>query len=209
MSQFGWGGCHDNVVGIAGATGAVGIEVIACLHKRKFPVERLRLFASSKSAGKTVKTSYGDIDIEEFSVASACECKFLFLCVSGDFSLEFVPQLLAYNAHNNLYIIDNSSAYRYDSNVPLVVPEINGYLLDKNDASSAERRIIANPNCTTAIAAVVLWPIHQKYKIKKLIVSTYQAASGAGAEVRFALFLKSTFILLNSLKYGIHRVWMS
>lgn len=179
-------------VGIAGATGAVGIEIIGCLHKRNFPVHALRLFASSKSAGKTITTPYGDYTIEEFSIASAIQCKFLFLCVSGDFSLEYVPQLL--EAHrsaamnespHDFYIIDNSSAYRYRNDVPLVVPEINGHILFQEATSTPRSQLIANPNCTTAIAAVALWPIHQKYKIKKLIVSTYQAASGAGAEVSY------------------------
>jgi aspartate-semialdehyde dehydrogenase len=160
-------------VGIVGCTGAVGIEIVSVLEKLSFPVSKLHLFASARSAGKIISTGYGDIVVEEFSVASARQCQYVFLAVSGEFALEHAEAICA---GDGPIVIDNSSAFRYMPNIPLVVPEINS-------SAIGDAKLIANPNCTTAIAAVALWPIHQKFTIKKLIVSTYQAASGAGAEV--------------------------
>lgn len=160
-------------VGIVGATGAVGIEIIDCLKRISFPLGKLRLFASKRSAGKTIETHFGPVEIEEFTVEASRSCYFVFLAVSGDFALENAKKI---SENNGPYVIDNSSAFRYMDEIPLVVPEINA-------SAIGDARLIANPNCTTAIAAVVLWPIHQKYTIKKLIMSTYQASSGAGAEV--------------------------
>lgn len=161
-------------IAIVGATGAVGIELINCLFARNFPVSRLHLYASSKSAGNVISAGgYGDIIIEEFSVEKVRSCcDFVFLAVSGDFALKYAPEI---TANDGPIVIDNSSAFRYMDDIPLVVPEINFEVLQG-------AKIIANPNCTTAIAAVALWPIHLKFGIKKIIMSTYQAASGAGAE---------------------------
>ena len=167
------------VVGIVGCTGAVGIEIITVLEKLAFPVSKLHLFASARSAGKIISTGYGDITVEEFSVPSARKCGYLFLAVSGEFALEHAEAICE---GNGPIVIDNSSAFRYMNHIPLVVPEINAHAIGSS-------KLIANPNCTTAIAAVALWPIHQKFGIKKLIVSTYQAASGAGAEVSDLLLL--------------------
>lgn len=105
-------------VGIVGATGAVGIEVIEVLKKTEFPLSKLRLFASSRSAGKEIETKFGTIMVEEFSVAAARSCHFIFLAVSGDFALEYGKQLCE---NNGPYVIDNSSAFRYMSDIPLVV----------------------------------------------------------------------------------------
>lgn len=164
--------CGKHVVGIVGATGAVGIEVISCLSKRNFPVEELHLYASSRSAGKKVETPYGSIVIEEFSVEATKCCKFIFLAVSGDFALQYARQI---SEGDGPIVIDNSSAFRYMPEIPLVIPEINPQTL-------TNAKLIANPNCTTAVAAVCLYPLHKEYKIKKLIMSTYQASSGAGQE---------------------------
>lgn len=158
-------------IGIVGATGAVGIEIISVLHRRDFPLEKLHLFASARSAGKTSDTPFGAIVIEEFSVEATAACDYVFLAVSGDFALEFAGKI----TERGPVVVDNSSAFRYMNHIPLIVPEINAHVI-------GSAKLIANPNCTTAIAAVALWPIHQKYGIKKLIMSTYQAASGAGAE---------------------------
>lgn len=174
-------------VGIVGATGAVGIEIIDCLKRISFPIGKLRLFASARSSGKQLDTPYGSIIVEEFTILASRTCKFVFLAVSGDFALE---NGLKISENNGPYVIDNSSAFRYMKEIPLVVPEINASAL-------GSARLIANPNCTTAIAAVALWPIHQIYTIKKLIVSTYQASSGAGAEVR--LQIQHMFSLLRNL----------
>jgi len=159
-------------VGIVGASGAVGQEMLKCLEDRCFPTDRVRLFAK-RAAGTVVKSSFGNITIEPFSVEAAQECEIVLMAVSGGFSEEFSPQIRGGPKHTA--VIDNSSAFRYKDEVPLVVPEING-------GKNSEATLIANPNCTTAIGAMALWPLHQKYKLKKVIMSTYQAASGAGAE---------------------------
>jgi aspartate-semialdehyde dehydrogenase len=166
---------NGKTVGICGATGAVGIEIISVLAAHKFPVQRLELFASSRSAGKKVATPFGEVTISLFSVEKAAKLDYVFLAVSGDFSLQFAKELAA--VPNGPVVIDNSSAFRRDPEIPLVIPEINGYVLLSKD----QPKLIANPNCTTAIAAMALWPLHCEFGIKKLIVSTYQAASGAGA----------------------------
>lgn len=155
-------------VGVIGATGAVGVELINVMFDRNFPVGELTLFASERSAGKTVETKYGTKTIALFSVEEAKQCDIVFLAVSGDFAKEFAPQIA-----EGALVIDNSSAFRLNDDVPLIVPEINGDL-----AKTA--KLIANPNCTTAIAAVALWPLHKAFGLKKVFVSTYQAASGAG-----------------------------
>jgi aspartate-semialdehyde dehydrogenase len=159
-------------VAIVGATGAVGVEVYSVLKARAFPVGKLRLFASERSAGKVASTPYGDVTIEPFSVLAVRECAFAFLAVSGSFAKEHAGAL---SAPGGPIVIDNSSAFRMDPAVPLVVPEINAHAI-------AGARLIANPNCTTAIAAMALYPLHRTFGLKKVIVSSYQAASGAGAE---------------------------
>jgi len=148
-----------SIIGIAGCTGAVGIEVISCLSRRSFPLKQLRLFASARSAGKTMTTPYGDLPVEEFTVAKSRECDFVFLAVSGDFALAHAREIAA---DDGPVVIDNSSAFRYMPEYPLVVPEINAHAL-------SGAKLIANPNCTTAIAAVALWPLHQQFsKFTKL-----------------------------------------
>eukprot|EP00039_Didymoeca_costata_P025195 m.12614 g.12614 ORF g.12614 m.12614 type:complete len:341 (+) comp4687_c0_seq2:23-1045(+) len=160
-------------VGVVGATGAVGMEMIKVMIKLDFPAEKLRLFGN-RSAGTIVPAGkFGDIEVEPFSVAAAQECNIVLLAVSGSFAKQNAP--LIQGGPKNTVIIDNSSAFRYNDDIPLVIPEINS---EKVTGAT----LIANPNCTTAIAAMVLWPLHQKYKLRKIIMSTYQAASGAGIE---------------------------
>ena len=159
-------------VGIVGCTGAVGQEMIKTLHRRNFPTASLTLFASSRSAGKTADTPFGSLTIKLFSVEAARSCDVVFLAVSGTFATEHAKNIAA--SPGGAIVIDNSSAFRYDDDIPLIVPEIN--------MKAAENKtLIANPNCTTAIAAVVLWPLHQQYGLKKVMISTYQSSSGAGA----------------------------
>lgn len=160
------------VVGVVGATGAVGEEMIKVLHDRKFPLTELRVLASERSAGKKLTTPFGEQEVQLFTVAAAQACDICLMAVSGGFSTEFSPQIVA---NDKTIVIDNSSAFRYHEDIPLVVPEIN-------PESMRGKPLIANPNCTTAIAAMALWPLHKKFKLKKVIISTYQAASGAGAE---------------------------
>tara|TARA_B100000524_G_scaffold304341_1_gene179394 strand:- start:698 stop:2086 length:1389 start_codon:yes stop_codon:yes gene_type:complete len=160
-------------VGIVGVTGAVGAEIIEVLGKRNFPLKDIKLFASARSAGKNMATPLGDKAIEEFSLEAARACDVVFLAVSGDFALEWAKKI---SANDGPLVIDNSSAFRYDPNVPLVVPEINAGTAKQNG-----KKLIANPNCTTAIALMALAPLHATFGIKRCIISTYQAASGAGA----------------------------
>jgi len=157
-------------VGIMGATGAVGREVIDVLHNRVFPVEKLRLYASSRSAGKVMGTPYGEITIENADEADYSELDVAFFAISGEWSKANAEKATSAGC----YVIDNSSAFRYDDNVPLVVPEINS-------SAIGDSKLMANPNCTTAIAAIPLYALHKEYGVKKVIISTYQATSGAGA----------------------------
>jgi aspartate-semialdehyde dehydrogenase len=163
-------------IGIIGATGVVGQEMINCLYDRNFPMSELRLFASARSAGKKVSTPKGELTIEEFSVEEAKKSDIVLMAVSGSFAKEYAPQI----TEGDAIVIDNSSAFRMDNDKPLVVPEVNA-----KDLKNA--KIIANPNCTTAILAVALYPIYKEFGLKKTIVSTYQATSGAGYEAMMEL----------------------
>ena len=158
-------------VGVVGATGAVGKEIVGCLEKSSFPVGSLRIFGSKRSAGTTRSTGFGDVDVELFSEEAARECDVVFLAVDGDFALDHARNIS--EGEGGAVVIDNSSAFRYDADVPLCVPEINA---DETKKS----KLIANPNCTTAIGLMALWPLHRLFGLKKVIMSTYQAASGAG-----------------------------
>jgi len=160
-------------VGVVGATGAVGVEIVNCLNKfSSLNVSQLRIFGSKRSAGTTRDTGkFGDVEVELFGVEAARECDVVFLAVSGDFSLEHAKAIS--EGDDGAVVIDNSSAFRYDKDIPLVVPEING-------ECSKGNKLIANPNCTTAIGLMALWPLHKLFKLKKVAMSTYQAASGAG-----------------------------
>merc|ERR1719482_1919239 len=120
-----------------------------------------------------METPFGEKMIEEFTLEAARACDVVFLAVSGDFALEWVPKI---TEDDGPLVIDNSSAFRYDDDVPLVVPEINA-----DAARKSKKKLVANPNCTTAIALMALAPLHETFGIKRCIMSTYQAASGAGA----------------------------
>src|SRR6185295_10235346 len=158
-------------VAIVGATGAVGVEFLRCLEQRRFPMSTLRLLASARSKGK--KMAYGgrDIEVEELTENSFADVDIAFFSAGGSISKKFGPVA----AKAGAVVIDNSSAFRMDPAVPLVIPEINP------KAMCVHQGIIANPNCSTIIGIVPLWPIHQANPIRRLIAATYQAASGAGA----------------------------
>src|SRR5262252_4872250 len=158
-------------VAIAGATGAVGVEFLRCLEERRFPLVSLRLFASARSRGKMMPFAEREIEVEEMTKDSFAGIDIAFFSAGGSLSKEFGPIA----AKAGAVVVDNSSAFRMDPAVPLVIPEINP------EAIATHRGIIANPNCSTIIGIVPLWPIHRKNRIKRLIASTYQAASGAGA----------------------------
>jgi aspartate-semialdehyde dehydrogenase len=158
-------------VAIAGATGAVGVEFLRCLEERNFPISELRLLASARSAGKTMRFRGRDIAVAELTENSFQDIDVAFFSAGGSISRKYGP--LAAKA--GAVVVDNSSAFRMDPAVPLVISEINP------DAIAQHHGIIANPNCSTIIGIVPLWPIHRKNRIHRLIASTYQAASGAGA----------------------------
>lgn len=159
------------VVAIAGATGAVGVEMIRCLEERNFPVKQLKLLASARSAGKTMKFRGQDIVVEELTEASFAGVDIAFFSAGGGISRQFVKAVKDAGA----VMIDNSSAFRMDADVPLVIPEINP------EAALGHHGVIANPNCSTIIAITPLWPIHKVNRVTRIVAATYQAASGAGA----------------------------
>jgi aspartate-semialdehyde dehydrogenase len=158
-------------VAIVGITGVVGEEMLNCLEKRNFPVNELRVMASSRSAGKKVKFRGEDLTVIEATTDAFAGIDIALFAVEADQAKEFAPAAVKAGA----VVIDNSSAYRMAPDCPLVVPEIN-----PQDAKNAPRGIIANPNCSTIIMNVPVWPLHQVNPIKRIVVSTYQAASGAG-----------------------------
>ncbi|WP_338664044.1 aspartate-semialdehyde dehydrogenase [Pararoseomonas sp. SCSIO 73927] len=173
-------------VGVFGATGAVGKELVQVLGDRGYPVTELRLFASTRSAGTRIPTPFGEKTIEVYDPASPPRLDLALLAVSGDWSKAHAKELVAAGA----LVVDNSSAFRLDEDVPLVVPEVNA-------GAAKGARLIANPNCTTAILAVALAPLHAAFGVKRVIVSTYQAASGAGAEGMEELEAGLKEVLLN------------
>lgn len=158
-------------VAIAGATGAVGTELIKLLEQRNFPCDELRLLASKRSAGKTLKFKGTDIKIQELTKDSFEGIDVAYFSAGGGRSLEFCPAAAAAGA----VVIDNSSAFRMDDGVPLVVPEVNP------DEAFNHKGIIANPNCTTIQMLVALKPLHDFGNIKRVVCSTYQSVSGSGA----------------------------
>lgn len=152
-------------IAVVGCTGAVGVTLLELLADKGHEISCM---ASSRSAGSQLKVGDKEYMISEFSVSSCADCDLVFLCVSGSFALEYGPELA-----KSSFVIDNSSAFRYHDDIPLLVPPING-------KSYKGERLIANPNCSSAIALMVLGPLHERYGLKSAIVSTYQAASGAG-----------------------------
>jgi aspartate-semialdehyde dehydrogenase len=159
------------VVAIVGATGAVGVELLRCLEKRAFPLAELRLLASARSAGRTLEFRGQKIVVAELGEDSFRGVDIALFSAGGAVSKRFAPIAVRAGAT----VVDNSSAFRMDPTVPLVIPEINPQTI------GSHRGIIANPNCSAIISITPLWPIHRANRIERLIVATYQAASGAGA----------------------------
>ena len=182
-------------VGVIGASGAVGRELVDVLGRRAFPMTSLRLFASARSAGTKIKTPLGEAEIEPFSDAAMRDLDLALLAVSGDFAKAHAPAMVAAGVH----VVDNSSAFRLQDDVPLVVPEVNA-------GAIGQAKLIANPNCTTAILVVALEPLRQAFGLKRVIVSTYQAASGAGAEGMAELERETRRVLVDGAKAG-HEVF--
>ncbi len=159
-------------VAIVGATGAVGVEMIKTLEKREFPVGKLTLLASARSAGKTLDFRGQPVVLQELKEDSFEGVDVALFSAGGGISKQFAP----FAVQSGAVVIDNSSAFRMDETVPLVVPEVNGADVAKS------RGIIANPNCTTAITLMALYPLHQAFGVKRLFASSYQAVSGTGAQ---------------------------
>jgi len=157
---------------IVGATGAVGKELIKLLALREFPLRKLTLLASTRSEGATFETSIGKVSVETFSEEKLSGHDIVFFATSGEHAKQYAPIA----AKSGATVIDNSSAFRLDDNVPLVVPEVNPQAIFEH------KGIIANPNCSTIQMVATLNPIHQYSRIKRIIVSTYQAVSGAGQQ---------------------------
>lgn len=158
-------------VAIVGATGAVGGELIGCLERRQFPLERLRVFASGRSAGRKLLFRGEGIAVEELNEDSFPGVDIALFSAGGTVSRRFAPIAVRQGA----VVVDNSSAFRMEPAVPLVVPEVNA------DAIARHIGIIANPNCVAIVAVMALWPLHRHTPIRRVIAATYQAASGAGA----------------------------
>jgi len=158
-------------VGIVGATGQVGGVMRRVLAERQFPLTELRLFASARSAGRTLPGAGGDVVVEDAATADYAGLDIVLFSAGGATSKELAPKVAAAGA----VVIDNSSAWRMDPDVPLVVAEVNGH-----DLANRPKGIVANPNCTTMAAMPVLGPLHRQAGLRSLVVSTYQAVSGGG-----------------------------
>jgi len=162
---------RDYRIAVVGATGAVGVEMLRVMERRNFPVKSLRLLASPRSAGRTLEFRGKDVAVEPLTVNSFEGIDIALFSAGSGISKEFAHIAVESGA----VVIDNSSAFRQQDSVPLIVPEING-------ADVANHKgIIANPNCTTAITLMALYPLHKKFRVRRVFASSYQAVSGAGA----------------------------
>lgn len=173
------------IVAVAGATGAVGNEMIKVLEERNFPVEKLRLFASERSEGKTLDFHGSPVTVEILTDKVFNGIDIALFSAGGDRSKEFAPAA----AKAGCVVVDNSSAWRMDPEVPLVVPEVNPDDVDRH------KGIIANPNCSTIQMVVALKPIHDAAKIKRVVVTTFQSVSGTGKKAMDELLHQTSDIL--------------
>jgi len=172
-------------VAVVGVTGAVGTEMLRVLERRDFPIEELRPLASSRSAGKSVVFRGKEVQVQELTSDSFEGMNIGLFSAGGSISREFVP----YAIKSNCVVVDNTSAFRMDEDVPLVIPEVNANRISEHNG------IIANPNCSTIQLVLVLKPIHDAVKIKRVVVSTYQAVSGAGYNALMELKNETEHIL--------------
>lgn len=156
-------------VGIFGITGMVGKELLKVLFDRNFPVKDLRVYASERSEGKKVDTPLGSKIVANADTADFSELDIALFAIGGGWPRENARKAV----DAGCYVVDNSSTFRYDDSVPLIIPEINADAI-------GNAKLIANPNCTTAIAAIPLWQLYKNFGLKKVLISTYQATSGAG-----------------------------
>jgi|TARA_B100002003_G_C14125553_1_gene541357 aspartate-semialdehyde dehydrogenase len=179
-------------VAVAGATGAVGNQMITCLEERNFPIKSVRFLASHRSVGKKLRFRGDDIAVEELTEQSLGSVDIALFSAGGNTSKRFAP----FAKEKGCVVIDNSSAWRMDPEVPLVVPEVNLHAV----SDYSNKGIIANPNCSTIQMVVALSPIYKKYGIKRIVVSTYQAVSGTGKKAVDELF-DQTRAIINFFDY--------
>jgi aspartate-semialdehyde dehydrogenase len=172
-------------VAILGATGAVGTELLELLESRDFPVSELKLLASPRSAGRTLSFKGDSLTVEAVGDRSFDDIDLVLASAGGSTSKAWAHKAVEAGAT----VVDNSSAFRMDPQVPLVVPEINP------EAATSHRGIIANPNCTTILMGMAIWPLHRVQPIRRIVVSTYQSASGAGARAMEELKTQAKAIL--------------
>ena len=157
-------------IAIVGATGNVGRKILEVLEKKNFPIDNLYFVASSKSAGSKLKFKGNEIEVKNLENFDFSKANITFFSAGGKISEQYVP-----TAAQESIVIDNSSFFRMDPDVPLIVPQVNS-----NDIKNMKKNIIANPNCSTAQLVIILKPLHDLFKIKRVIISTYQSTSGAG-----------------------------
>ena len=179
-------------IAVAGATGAVGNQMIRCLEEANFPVRSVKFLASSRSVGRSLRFKGDLVEVEELKEDSFKGIDIALFSAGGGTSQRFAP--LA--ARDGCVVVDNSSAWRMNPEVPLVVPEVNPHAI----AQYTQKGIIANPNCSTIQMVVVLHPIHKEYRIKRIVVSTYQAVSGTGKKAIDELF-DQTRAMINFLDF--------
>ena len=157
-------------VAVVGATGAVGTTMLSILEERAFPVADLRLMASSRSAGRVVPTPWGDVEIEDLAEADPAGVDIALFSAGGSRSKQFAPDFAAAGA----VVVDNSSAFRMDADVPLVVADVN------DSAIQGHQGIVANPNCTTMVLMMAAAPLHEHSPIRRMLATSYQSVSGSG-----------------------------
>jgi aspartate-semialdehyde dehydrogenase len=174
-------------VAVAGATGAVGLEMIKVLEQRKFPVGSIKLLASERSVGKELNFNRKPVKVQKLTKDSFAGVEIALFSAGASRSLEFAPAAVASGA----VVVDNSSAFRMDPEIPLVVPEVNPHAI----AQYKKRGIIANPNCSTIQMVVALKPLHDAARIKRIVVSTYQAVSGTGLKAIDELLVQTRALL--------------
>lgn len=180
-------------VAVVGATGNVGREMLQILDERKFPVNDVVALASARSVGKEVSFGDQDLKVQDLAKFDFKGTDFVFSSPGAKVSAQFAPEAGKAGA----IVIDNTSHFRMDEDVPLIVPEVNGHVLTDYMKSNDKRNIIANPNCSTIQMLVALKPIHDVAKIKRIVVSTYQSVSGAGKEAMDELFNQSRHFFMN------------
>ena len=181
----------EKVVAVAGVTGAVGTEMLRVLEARDFPVRKLVALASSRSVGRRVRFHGGDVEVRELTEDCFEGVEIALFSAGGKRSKQFAPAAVAAGC----VVVDNSSAFRMADDVPLLVPEVNP------EAVKSHKGVIANPNCSTIICLVPMWPIHRAARIRRMVVATYQAVSGTGAKAISELFAQAKTLVTES-RYG-------